>query len=641
MSSQIAVSFKNGKYFGFATIFLLCLLLPLSSRAQKLAEKTPQPRTTEKDANPLSEAEALSAQRHAFAISLITSLADDARSYHDLALRPHVLARAADRLWDADSDTARNLFRRAWEAAEKGDADELTLKTPAGTPAMATALLRISGNDLRADVLALAARRDRALGEEFLGKLKEETKRDADDSKNDSSASDSWSDSEAASKRIHLAKKLLDAGEIDRALEFAAPVLSRVTANSIGFLSALRARRPDLADERFAFLLTRAEFDPSSDANTASGLSSYVFTPGLYVTFNADGGARWNQPDEGESIAPPVLPPALLNKFFQVAASILLRPSPAPDQDFTSAGRTGKYMVIKRLLPLFDQYAPDTATALRTQLSALVGDRSPKALGDDNNPLLRQGLVPEETAAEVSEKLQDRLDHAKTSRHRDQIYAEAAVAFANQGDPHAQDLADKIDDSARRTEVRRYVDFQLVQLAIKKKDAPRAARLAKAGQLTHTQRAWAYTQLAQLTKSQRPRSLEFLDEAVAEARRIEASDPDRASALIGVATQLVTLDRVRAWETIGEAVKAANSAEKFTGENLQFSLSMIPTRNGLKFGGITAEDFALAGVLHLLAKDDLYRSIDLAKDFKNDAPRATALLIIAGSVLEKAEKVEK
>jgi hypothetical protein len=161
-------------------------------------------------------------------------------------------------------------------------------------------------------------------------------------------------------------------------------------------------------------------------------------------------------------------------------------------------------------------------------------------------------------------------------------------------------------------------------------------RLAKAGQLTHTQRAWAYTQAAQLLmNSERARSQEYLEEAVEEARRIDADDPDRARSLIGVATQFVTADHVRAWEVLDEAVKSANSADKFTGENVQLNFSILPTRSGIKIGSVTANDFGLVGVIHLLTREDLYRSIDLPKSFKNDAPRATAVLAVASAVLEK------
>ena len=168
---------------------------------------------------------------------------------------------------------------------------------------------------------------------------------------------------EAVSKRIQVATALLKDGQTDKALEFAAPVLTAVNMHTIEFLSALRAKNADAADRVFASLLSRAETDPSSDANTVSGLSSYVFTPGMYVTFEPQGGTRWTQPDE--PVPPQVnFPPALRARFFQVAASILLRPLPPSD----IGARTTKLNVVKRLLPLFEQHAPDTATALRAQL---------------------------------------------------------------------------------------------------------------------------------------------------------------------------------------------------------------------------------------------------------------------------------
>jgi hypothetical protein len=616
-------------------VSLFFLLIPSLTIGQTYKEKKPGPATIGRESKSVVEEEMPEAQRRAFVISLVTSLADDARAYRDLALRPRVLARAADTLWPADTEMARALFWRAWEAAEKGDAEEVTLKANDNAPPMVVALRRISVRDLRSEVLNLAARRDRALAEEFLSKLTAATRKEADDSKNNSNThnpSDGWSISEIESKRLQIARKLIDDGEIERALEFAAPALDYVSASSIGFLSALRQRSPERADQRFALLLARTEIDPSADANRVSGLSSYVFTPGLYVTFNSDGSARWTQPDE--PAAPPNLSAVLRARFFQVAGSILLRPLPPVEQDFSSSGSTGKYMVVRRLLPFFDQYSPETASALHALLNDLAKSAGSGSAND--NPFISQGLEPEESAGNTLEKMQDRLDHAKTSRQRDRIYADAAVALANQNDAHAQDLADKIDDPERRTQVRRYVDFQFVQVAIKRKEPSEVARLARAGQLTHTQRAWAYTQAAQLLmNSQRPRSLEWLQGAADEARRIDADDPDRARVLIGVATQLVAIDRVRAWETMGEAIKSANSADKFTGDNVQLDFSILPTRSGIKISSVAAKDFGLSGVIRLLTQEDLYRSLELARTFKNDAPRATATLAIARAVLEK------
>jgi len=233
--------------------------------------------------------------------------------------------------------------------------------------------------------------------------------------------------------------------------------------------------------------------------------------------------------------------------------------------------------------------------------------------------------------------MQDELDHAKSSSDRDVIYATASVSLAPKGDKRARDLADSIDDANLREEVRHYVSFEFVKFAIQKKDAAEVARFAKAEQLTHVERAWSYVRTARLLNApDHERALYFLQQATDEARRIEMSDPDRAFALTAIANELVTVDRARAWEMLSEAVKAANSAEDFVGDDVKSpKWSMVATRRFTKFIRLPAEDFRLSLALRPLAEDELERTIELAKTFKYDAPRANAVLTIARSILEK------
>ena len=606
-------------------IFVLSLtVLSQSESRDRLPVKV------ESDKINLSGAESAEAQRRAFAVSMVISLATDARSYSDLALRPRVLARAADVLWDADNVTARSLFARAWEAAEAGDAEGATVNTRDNPPAIVIALRKMSGHDLRFDVLSLASRRDKALGEQLLAKLKSENEREADDAKNPRSTRDVVLGSESVTKRLLVAGKLLADGQVDLAREFAAPALGEVNYHSIGFLSDLRAKDATGADRIFATLLARAELDPAADANTVSGLSSYAFTPGFYIVFWVDGHSTWNQPD-GPTV-PPNLPSSLRDRFFQVASSVLLRPLPPADQDLSSCGRRGKAMVITRLLPLFDQYAPDSAAALRTQLSAIAARNI-----DSDLALLTEGIKPEPNAGETLEKMQDQLDHAKSSADRDQIYAAAAARLAPTGNKRARDLADSIDESKFREKVRHYVDFEFVKFAIRKKEARDVAQLAKTGELTHTERSWAYTQAARLLPdSQHERALDLLQEATDEARRIDADDSDRVFALVSIANEMLTADRPRAWDLLNEVVKAANSAEEFAGDDIWMpKRSMLVTRSGTRFIRMPDEDFNFSRVLRSLAQEDLERSVELARGFKYDATRANATLAIARAVLEK------
>src|SRR5437660_12840691 len=67
------------------------------------------------------EAERLLKERRDNAQSLLISLAADAGRFNDQTLRARTQARIADVLWSTDPDSARSLFRKAWESAELVD----------------------------------------------------------------------------------------------------------------------------------------------------------------------------------------------------------------------------------------------------------------------------------------------------------------------------------------------------------------------------------------------------------------------------------------------------------------------------------------------------------------------------------------
>jgi len=602
-------------------VFALTLILCLSLSAQTRKTK---PNTEEADAE--------AAQQRTVAISLVTSLADEARSFKDETRRARIQARAADVLWDTDPERARELFRRAWEAAEIVDAEsarkraeEMKRQEAGGEPVVVR-----GGPDLRSEVLRLVAKRDRKLGEEFLKALDEAAEKARAEAASDQRRNSSTR--LGASQRLQLARRLVEDGEVQRAIEFATPALDSVNPDSIFFLSALREKDAQLADAAYTALLARAARDPNSDANTVSGLSSYLFTPFLYVSFEPNGGA--NQSRQRGPTPPPAVDPGLRNNFLKVAFQILMQPLAAPDQDHTTSGQTGKYLIIKRLLPLFEQYAADLAPGLRTQMTALAS-YVPSGFQQGANRAVTVGIQPESSEGDPYQRMQERLDHATKSEDRDAIYADYAVALIESGDPRARDLVDKIENTELRKSVKAYTDFQLAQAAIRNKNVDEAVRIVKTGELTSIQKVWALTSAAKLVMAaERSRATDLLEEALAESRRISGSDPDRARALTAVAVGLGEIDRVRAWETLNEVIKAANSAEAFTGEDSRIS-ARLQTKFMVVMTNSTAEDFDLLAVFRNLARADLLRAIQLAKTFTGEAPRAVATLAIARSVLEK------
>src|SRR5262249_8759711 len=150
------------------------------------------------------------------------------------------------------------------------------------------------------------------------------------------------------------------------------------------------------ADRRYAALLASSATNPQADANTVSLLGSYIFTPRLYVVFSPNG---VNTSQMSQKIVPAEVSPELRNAFFQSAASILLRPLPHPGQEQKgTAGLDGKFLVIKRMLPFFEQSAPaDTVESLRAQLNALNAIVSDETRHRDDE-WINRGVRPEKPA---------------------------------------------------------------------------------------------------------------------------------------------------------------------------------------------------------------------------------------------------
>ncbi|MDQ1639956.1 MAG: hypothetical protein QOF62_3295 [Pyrinomonadaceae bacterium] len=627
--------------FPLQAVLLVLLVLPAinaQETSQKIIDGPPATATAAapaKKSKPTSAAaKAKIEQQKALGLTLLVSLANEARNFSDQTLRARTLSRIADALWEPDPDQGRALFRKAWDAAEVADQDaarrteEERQRQQAGDTTRPFAL--VQPFDLRAEVLRLAAKRDRALGEELLDKLKEARKQEATDAGGPPRL-DPFATPATVRQRLRLANQLLET-DVERALQFAEPVLGTVTMDGLNFLSSLRDKNAAAADQRYLRMLAIAETDLKSDANTVSLLSSFPFTPHLFVTFDSGGGQ--SSSSMTRPTPPPEVAPELRSAYLRVAAQILLRPMPNREQDRSSSGVQGKYQVIKRLLPVFEQYASKEITdQLRVEMAVLKqGIPGNVSESDDENPIQR-GITPERKPEDVEKSLLDRIERAKTSEERDALYLQLASRTAQRGDMRARDFAEKIEDSELRKQARPFVDMYLARNAVEKRDTEKALTLAAKGDLTHLQRAWLLTQVAKaLPPAEREKAMESIAEAAAEARRIDVSDADRPRALVAVANALWLMDHARAWETILEVIKAANSAEGFNGEDGGL-MWRLQSKNMTSLHSSSVDDFNLLGIFRSLSQENASQAIELARSFEGEAPRATALIAVSRTLL--------
>jgi len=122
-------------------------------------------------------------------------------------------------------------------------------------------------------------------------------------------------------------------------------------------------------------------------------------------------------------------------------------------------------------------------------------------------------------------------------------------------------------------------------------------------------------------------------EAATEARRIDVSDPNLPRALIGVANAIQVIEPGRVWDATFDAVKAANSAEGFTGEDGEIVLT-FQSKGGSSVHTSDVPDFDLEGIFKELALQDYDRAVELARGFQGEGPRAVATIAIARAILE-------
>jgi hypothetical protein len=104
-----------------------------------------------------------------------------------------------------------------------------------------------------------------------------------------------------------------------------------------------------------------------------------------------------------------------------------------------------------------------------------------------------------------------------------------------------------------------------------------------------------------------------------------------------VANALKVVDPGRVWDATFDAVKAANSAEGFTGEDGEIVL-MFQSKGTSSAHTNDVPDFDLEGIFKELALQDYDRAVELARGFQGEGPRAVATIAIARAILEPKRK---
>jgi hypothetical protein len=620
---------------------LALLLLPISALSQQRRRGAKTPSAQSKSSERV---------QRALAISLLVETADKARTFDDLFYRARIQTLAADALWPNDTNQARAIFRRAWEAAAASDkADHEEALREAG--ALPGALRKTT--EARDEVLKAAARRDARLAEIFLRDLMSE-KDERGANGNEAPRRTAWRELSAqGARRLALAEEMLTAGETRRAIEVATPLLNEgVSASLIAFILRLRDRSMSDGDTLLRRLLERAAADVQTDANAVLLLSSPFVSPGLMVVVDEFGSLQFRvlQPPKAYAAERSVFTGQTWAAFYSLAASVLSRPLPKRDE-LTMQDLVARFYATGRLLPLFENSSePHTAAApilrarhselfneleagRREQLSAQFGSNSMKPAGYVDP--LRSQAAELAGATDAAERERLALSIVRTAtRNKFWDRARRAAAEIENAERRQSALSfiqvHQIKDILHAYEDQQEDDFESIAKFVREADVPPFAK------------AWGFAQTAVIAarkKEARATQMvaDLINEAETQAARVALGRLERVAAYGALVTIVARLDAGRAWTLLRELVKAANAVEDFTGDDAALDLTADENSvdETLEQFSVEAEIFRLDGIFATMAHLDFDRALAEARALDGDVPQAFATIAGARARLEK------
>ncbi|HEV7373291.1 MAG TPA: hypothetical protein VGN95_01115 [Pyrinomonadaceae bacterium] len=627
------------------SLVLVALVLAFASipvLSQKRGRTQPKATTQNKNAERV---------RRAQAVTLLVETADKARLFDALFYRARIQMLAADALWPHDERQARAIFRRAWEAATASDKAEKE-EAARGTDLFPATNENVT--DARDEVLRKAAVRDARLAEIFLRDLLGEKDGASVDRNEATRRLAGGLLSANGARRLTLAYEMLEAGETRRAVEIIAPTINEgVGSELIAFIVRLRERSITDADMLYLRLIEHAAADPQTDANAVLLLSSPIVSPRLIVVVDEFGAVQFSvlTPASANAVTQQPVNERAQVAFYNLAASVLSRPLTQRDGALTVQELMARFYATGRLLPFYENssapysaYAP----ALRARHSELFNEIEASRREQVSSQFGVDSLTPAGFVDPLRSEA-DQLSRATDSAERERIaIVMVRTAVRNKYWDRARRAAAEIEDVERRRaalafiQVQQIKDISAAYAEEKEDDFESVVKFVREADVPPFARAWGLAQAAVIAARKRNAQTSqtvagLINEAESYAARVAQGTPERVAAYGVVTTAAARVDTARSWSLLRELVKAANSVEDFTGEEVSFELvadDSSDTKMSARFS-VEAEAFRLDGIFATMARLDFDKALAESRALDGDVPQAFATIAIARTVLEK------
>jgi hypothetical protein len=625
-------------------LILLALIFacsPISTQAQQRDRALPQ------SSAPAAQNKDAARARRAKAIELLNETAYAARSMDDLFYRARVQMLVADALWPSDEQSARAIFRRAWDAATAADkaereADEAEFGLP---PNSSDTFV----SESRDEVLVKVAARDPQLADFFLQEYLRDKEGEKSEARNRSQRRTPWGElSASGARRLALALDLLGRNEPERAAQIATSLVEEgVSGDLMSLIMRIREQSASHADTLYLHLLKRTLTDAMADANSVLLLSSPIVSPQLLVVVDEGGSLQFRplaRPAKKQQALPPISD-ATRSLFYNVAATVLARPVvPRVDANPLREAVT-LYFTIGRLLAHFERDAPQYAPEMRARASALLNEIEASRREQLTAQFELTSLTPERAGDPLRQQM-DKLARAGDDSERDRIsLAIVKTAAQNRLWDRARRAAAEIKDAgAQRAALSFIVVSQIADIsrayADEKEDAFEGlVTFIKGANAPPFAAAWGLAQTAVIAtragKSQAASDL--LDEAEHYSARINLGTQQRVAAYASLATYAARLDQARAWRLLSDVVKAANAIEDYAGDEASLDLATDEGASEDVSGNfsIEADTFRLDRIFATMARLDFEKALTEARGLRGKVPQALAHIAAARATLEK------
>ena len=630
----------------FLTLLTLTLLTPAHTLAQS-KEQQPKPtqskesesqskETQSKEPRPkesrTKEARTNESQPKVFcdssrAVSLVETQLSESKMFDDVARRLTVMTRAADLLWLHERDTAREIFRQAYDLAVKDFREHENDPPPQGMGVY----VAVPRQDQRFIVMNAIARRDPAWAKQLSEAVAEEKRRAAEQTANGASAA--RRERAGAEETLFLAQSLLTVDR-DTALSLARGSFREPASYALTlFLFKLAETDRAAADALFAQAVNAYAERTATDL---AYLSVYAFA------LNREPApvpmALYYQAPKG--FAPDARQSALfVDALFRQVERAFKSAEATPAEEVWMSEQSSLLAMLTTLEPHIARLNPsmlERALALKGTATAAANAQS-RTRAEEFARMQRE-VDDEEGFGRTLERIDDERDPAR----RDFLIANLVTAARGAEEfARAESFLDKVSDTPLREKLASYLYFLWTQQSVKEGELDEAVRLSKkVSELDYRALLSFEIAGAALKKlDDRARAAELLDALAAEARKAPDT-PAKARALLGAAHLYADFDATRASQLLRDAVKVINllpdpdfSSETIGREigNRVFTMYAIYNVPGIRLENAFRELGAL----------DFESALSAATDITNKYQRSLAVLGLASKCLEDSARKPK